>query len=429
EASGTTGPTSLVLVGHSSVTLRPLPPVLSSSTAMGPARSADGLAISPDGWLMLRLGQLGRDTQGGQLIEISPTGDTFVTLPLLRWRDAAIVGVTDQGFGVFRTGTLLQFLGASGYAVTMLDLRHIGVRGDLSNLADVALAPDGRIAVLVGDATRHSGFRVLLRLPGGAADRTVSIRRDDIVRDDNELRSEGGGRRTTPRPTLAFDGRDIIVAGDAGLMRLHDGRVQSRVSRPPTGTSGGSSRDPATLVAIPGGRWMIGVHHLVVLDRSGQMHGPGFGPCPADSSIRPQCPAVIGSQRLPHPSDVLPGGGGAAIGTLLLGLTWAGRKGRREYARLRLAVTIGAAAWVTAWFLASLAWGELHGSAPLLLLGGVALAVLGPAFPAPESQVIDIDPIASRPSRPYQPRVPDAGGGEESRSARRLEVVALPSRP
>jgi hypothetical protein len=115
---------------------------------------------------------------------------------------------------------------------------------------------------------------------------------------------------------------------------------------------------------------------------------------------------------------------------LLLGLAWAGRMGRPEAWRLRLALTAGAAALVTAWLLAGLAWGELGGSAPLLLFAGTALAVLAPAFPTPPAAPLADD--AQAPAHCYQPWVSDrvvarvgrVGSGGE---ARRLEVVPLPS--
>jgi len=419
ETAGDPGPRSLLLVGHSGATLLPLPPVLAHSTSVRPARGPDGFALSTNGWAVLRLGRLGLDTKGGQITEISPTGETFVSVPLLRWRRAAIVGVTDLGLAVFRTGTSLDFIGPDGEPVPLLDLRGLGVRRDVSNLADVAVAPDGRIAVLVGDAARPGGYRLFQRAPGGAADRTIEIPRTSLVR-----APEVGARGPVPLLTVAFAGRDIIVAGDTGLVRVRDGRLHDRVPLPAASTAR-SPRGPLTVAGIPGDRWMLGFDRLVVLDRSGHVHHPGFGPCPADPAIRSQCPAVLFGHRLPSPSEVLPQAGGVAIGAVLLGLAWAGRMRRRECLRLRLVVTIVATSWVTGWLVVSVGWSELHGAAPLFLLGGAALAILTPAFPAPLNRELGDAP--GRPGRSHQPWVPDSGRTRSATGPRRLEVVPLPS--
>jgi len=419
ETAGDSGPTSLLVVGHSSATLLPLPPVLAHSTSARPARGPDGFALSTNGWAVLRLGRLGLDTQGGEITEISPTGETFVSVPLLRWRSAAIVGVTDQGLAIFRTGTSLDFIGPDGEQVPLLDLRGLGVRSDVSNLADVAVAPDGRIAVLVGDAVRPGGYRLFQRAPGGTADRTIEIPRAGLVRAPT---SEGRG--AFARPAVAFAGRDVIVAGDTGLVRVREGHLQDRVPLPAASTAR-SPRGPLTVAGIPGDRWMLGFDRLVVLDRSGQVHHLGFGPCPADPAIRTQCPAVLFGHRLPSPSDVLPEAGAAAIGAVLLGLAWAGRMRRRECVRLRLAITIVATTWVTGWLLVSLGWSELHGAAPLIQLSGAALAILTPAFPGPLHRELGDAP--GRPDRSYQPWVPDVRRTQSATGPRRLEVVPLPS--
>ncbi len=109
---------------------------------------------------------------------------------------------------------------------------------------------------------------------------------------------------------------------------------------------------------------------------------------------------------------------------MLFVLAWIGRRGRRECGRLRLALTIVSATWVTAWFLVSLAWGELHGSAPLLLLGVAALAILAPAYQALPHELGD---APGRPNRPYQPWVPDVARSQAGAGPRRLEVIPLRS--
>ena len=165
-----------------------------------------------------------------------------------------------------------------------------------------------------------------------------------------------------------------------------------------------------------------------MLDSSGHLHDPGFGPCPQQTVLRTGCPAVIAGHRVPRPADVMPDAAGVAAGAALLALVWAGRMGRPEGARLRLAATILIAGWVTVWLATSLAWGELHGSAPLLLLGGVTLAILAPAFPAPEPR--DVEGDIGRTMVSYQPWITDriAGRTPDARGARHLEVIPLPSR-
>ncbi len=424
DSSGFSGPRSVVVVGPSTVTMLPVPPVLRHSTSTGPSRGPGGLALSPSGWVLMRLGELGRDTEGGELTEISPSGSLLVTLPLLHWRDTRIIGITDQGLAVFRTGPLVSLLGPDGEGVPLLDVRRLGVTRDLSNLADVALAADGRLAVLVGDGTAPDGYRLFERHPGGAAHRVVRIAGAQLV----DPPAAGGPRqRQVARPVVAFAGEDIAVAGNAGVVRLHDGRVQARVRV----TSADRPRmplTPSTLVALSDGRWMVGHHRLVVLDASGHLHHPGYGPCPTEPHLRRACPAVMTGHRLPRPADVLPAPAMGTVGIGLLVLTWAGRLGRTEGTRLRLAATVCGATWVTLWLATCLAWGDLHGSPPLLLLGGAMMAILAPAFPTVERQVRGNS--AEVGHRSDQPWVTDriigpnrAGGG-----AKRLEVVPLPSR-
>src|SRR6476469_1806406 len=176
--------------------------------------------------------------------------------------------------------------------------------------------------------------------------------------------------------------------------------------------------EPSSLVAMTDGRLAIGQDHLVLLHASGHVHDPGFGPCPPQPQLRAGCPAVIAGHRIPQPADVLPNGAGVAAGAALVVLAWAGRMGRPEGARLRLAATILIAGWVAVWLATSLAWGELHGSAPLLLLGGVTFAILAPAFPAPEPR--DVESDIGRTTISYQPWITDriAGRTPDARGAR-----------
>ena len=431
RSSGAPGPSSVVLVDRRTEEVRALPPVLAESTSIRAATGPGGLALSPGGWVLLRLAQLGTDTEGGQITEVSPTGDLAASTPVLHWRSSAIIGVTDQGLAVLRSGRSVQFLGSDGQGVQLLDLAHLGVAADLANLAGMALASDGRIAVLVGGGAGSGGYRLFERLAGGAPGHSTVIPRADLVRTST---GAGAGDALVPRPAVAFAGGDVVAVGDAGLVRVRHGRTVAHVRIGP-GPGTDALRAPSTLVSLPGDRWLVGRHRLEVLDGSGRLRPPGFGPCPAEPDIRTGCPAVLAGHRLPHPGDILPRPGVGAVAVLLLGLAWAGRMGRPEARRLRLALTAGAAALVTAWLLVGLAWGELEGSAPLLLFAGTALAVLAPAFPAPPA------PLAGdvrAPGRSDQPWVSDrvvgrvGGVGRVGRvgstgEARRLEVVPLPS--
>ena len=136
--------------------------------------------MSANGWMLIRLGRLGKDIGGGQITKISPTGDLVATAPALRWRDAAIVGITDDGRGVYRMGTELFLLGSIGEGVPLLRLDQLGVTSDLSNLADVALAADGRLAVLVGNGREPDSYRLFVRSPDGAGDGFIPIARSAL---------------------------------------------------------------------------------------------------------------------------------------------------------------------------------------------------------------------------------------------------------
>ena len=369
------------------------------------------------------LGELGHDTEGGEITQTSPSGSLVASLPLLHWRDAQIIGVNDQGLAVFRLGMAINLLGPEGEAVQMFDLRALGVRRDLVNLADMSLAPDGRLAVLVGDGTSTGGYRLFERQTGGTAGRVVRISRRDLF--DSPASSAD---RLADRPVVGFAGQDIAVAGQSGLVRLHGGRVDQRV----TFSSVDDHRPhlaPSTLVAMTGARWAIGRDPLVVLDASGRLHHPGFGVCPPLPNLRHTCPAVIAGHRLPRPNDILPSAAAVALVAGLLALTWAGRMGRAEAARLRLVATICGVGWVALWLATSLAWGDLHGSAPLLLLGAAVAATLAPAFPRIERPFGQESPEAVSAS--FEPWMTDriAGRTTAARAGKRLEVVPLPSRP
>ena len=73
--------------------------------------------------MLIRLGQLGRDKDGGQITEISPAGDLVVTVPLLHWRDSALIGVTDFGLAVFRRGAGIYLMGTEGRTCRSSGLR------------------------------------------------------------------------------------------------------------------------------------------------------------------------------------------------------------------------------------------------------------------------------------------------------------------
>ncbi len=419
DPSGFPGPASLVILGRSSVSVRPLPPVLRRSTSIEPARRAEGLRLSRRGWVLMRLGRLGHDTSGGQITEVSPSGELLGSYPLLQWRNASVVGITDDGVGVFRKGSTLYTLGRQSEGVPFLGLSRLGVNHGLTNLAGMALAPDGRLAVLVGRGSGSAGYRLFLRHRDGSPDRDFAVPRGDL------FDTPAADHRRAPRPAVGFDGSDVIVAGDAGLLRFHRGQAQAhvKVSRP----ASGRLHLAPTLVALHGQRWVIGRDPSWILDASGHLHQLGFGPCPSDRAVRSRCPAMFGDHRIPRPDRVLPPAAVGILGLVLIALAWAGRVGRTEAAGGRLGLTTAASGVTTAWLAASLSWGSMHGSAPLVLLLAMIGAILGPAFPKRGRE--EWAGAEAPSARHYEPWVSDRIAGRSPSARARLEVIPIPSRP
>lgn len=419
DSAGSPGPVSLVVSDRSATSSRPLPPVLASSTSVMAARGPGGLTMSSNGWVLIRLGRL-HDTAGGQITRISPNGELLESFPLLQWRDAAVVGITERGRAVFRKDAELYELGALGAGVPVLALRELGVAKDLSNLVDVAVAPDGALAVLVGPG-RPYGYQLFLRRPDGGPRWAVSMGRSQLFRP----RSPAGAPQA--HPVLGFAGHDVLVAGEDSLLRFRAGRLRDRVDVVPA-DRGRLHLAPSSVTSLRDGRWAIGRQPISTLDRSGHVRRVGSGPCLPGGSVRRSCPAMLGGHLIPRPNRVLRPAAAAALGALLVALAWAGRAGRTEAPRIRLVTTVAATALVTAWLAASLVWGDMQGSTPLVLLTAALAAIVAPGFPAPEPEPC-LDVAVTGPAvRRYEPWVSDRIGGRATTGAgRRLEVIPIPT--
>lgn len=424
DTAGFPGPVSLVVTGRSATSTRPFPPVLASSTSITAARGPDGLAMSSNGWILIRLGRL-HDSNGGQITMVSPTGQLLATYPLLRWRDAAVVGISESGRGVFRKHRDLSTLGPMGEGVPLLSLEDLGVVRDVSNLVDVAVAPDGRLGVLVGPRVAGEGYRLFLRRADGSPDADVAIDEADLTRSRRPAEAV-----TQTRLALGFAGDDVVIAGPRRLLRLRAGGSRARIEVVATDRTR-LHVVASSVTARPNGGWAIGRHPIAALDPSGHVHHLGFGPCPAQRSVRRSCAAVVAGHVVPRPDQVLPPASTAVLGALLVALAWAGRTGRDEAARARAALTFGAAILVTAWLTVSLAWGDMRGSAPLVMLTATIAAILAPGFPAAEPEpYLGID-LTGSATLPYEPWVSDRIGGRSPSTGpgRRLEVIPIAPRP